>query len=135
MAGTSKYLSESSSFRNSFEHQVFLSFRGENVSRTFIDHLYEALKGSGFKVSRDNDGLEHGQYIESKLYQTIERSQLSIVTFSRRYADSGWCLDELVKIMDCRVTLGHTVLPVFYNVEPTHVRHQSGPYKEASVHT
>ncbi|CAM8955732.1 unnamed protein product [Rhodiola kirilowii] len=136
MAGTSKYLSESSSFRNSFEHQVFLSFRGEDVRRTFVDHLYEALIGSGFKVFRDNDGLEHGQDIQSKLYQAIERSQLSIVTFSRRYAGSRWCLDELVKIMDCRATHGHTVLPVFYNVEPTHVRHQSGPYKDAfSAHT
>ncbi|CAM8966806.1 unnamed protein product [Rhodiola kirilowii] len=131
MAGTSKYLSESSSFRNSFEHHVFLSFRGEDVRRTFVDHLYEALNGSGFKVFRDNDGLEHGQDIQSKLYQAIERSQLSIVTFSCRYADSRWCLDELVKIMDCRATHVHTVLPVFYNVEPTHVRHQSGPYKEA----
>ncbi|CAM8976340.1 unnamed protein product [Rhodiola kirilowii] len=133
MAGTSKYLSESSSFKNSFEYQVFLSFRGEDVRRTFVDHLYDALKGSGFKVFRDNDGLDHGQDIQSKLYQAIERSQLSIVTFSRRYADSRWCLDELVKIMNCRATLGHTVLPVFYNVEPTHVRHQSGPYKEAFI--
>ncbi|CAM8935456.1 unnamed protein product [Rhodiola kirilowii] len=131
MAGTSKYVSESSSFRNSFEHQVFLCFRGEDVRKTFVDNLYEALTGSGFKVFRDNDGLEHGQDIQSKLYQAIERSQLSIVIFSQRYAGSRWCLDELVKIMDCMVTLGHTVLPVFYDVEPTHVRNQSGPYKDA----
>ncbi|CAM8934038.1 unnamed protein product [Rhodiola kirilowii] len=127
MAGTR----ESWSFRNSFEHQVFLSFRGEDVRRTFVDHLYDSLKGSGFNVFRDNDGLDHGEDIQSKLYQAIERSQLSIVTLSRGYADSRWCLDELVKIMDCRSTLGHTVLPVFFDVEPTDVRHQSGPFEEA----
>ncbi|KAL9679295.1 hypothetical protein QQ045_017153 [Rhodiola kirilowii] len=33
--------------------------------------------------------------------------------------------------MDCRSTLGHTVLPIFFDVEPTHVRHQSGPFEEA----
>ncbi|CAM9002439.1 unnamed protein product [Rhodiola kirilowii] len=127
MAGTR----ESWSFRNSFEHQVFLSFRGEDVRRTFVDHLYDSLKGSGFDVVRDNDGLDHGEDIQSKLYQAIERSKLSIVTLSRGYADSRWCLDELVKIMDCRSTLGHTVLPVFFDVEPTDVRHQSGPFEEA----
>ncbi|KAL9678580.1 hypothetical protein QQ045_016427 [Rhodiola kirilowii] len=112
MAGTNCYR-ESWSFRNSFEHQVFLSFRGEDVRRTFVDHLYDALKGSGFNVFRDNDGLDHGEDIQSKLYQAIERSRLSIVTLSQRS------------------TLGHTVLPVFFNVKPTHVRNQSGPFEES----
>ncbi|KAL2340314.1 hypothetical protein Fmac_008254 [Flemingia macrophylla] len=42
-----------------------------------------------------------------------------------------WCLNELVKILECREKYGHIVIPVFYHVEPTHVRHQSGTYKKA----
>jgi hypothetical protein len=40
-------------------------------------------------------------------------------------------LEELVHIMKCNKTKGCLVLPIFYDVEPTHVRHQTGSYGEA----
>ncbi|XP_027191603.2 disease resistance protein RPV1 isoform X2 [Cicer arietinum] len=35
-------------------------------------------------------------------------------------------MQELVKIIECRRTMGHMVLPVFYGVDPSEVRHQTG---------
>lgn len=46
--------------------------------------------------------------------------------FSKDYASSSWCLDELVMILDHRRTSDHVVLPVFYNVDPSQVRMQTG---------
>ena len=51
---------------------------------------------------------------------------MSVIVFSTRYADSSWCLHELVKIMECRKTLNQIVLPIFYNVDPSDFRHQTG---------
>ena len=40
-------------------------------------------------------------------------------------------MEELVKIMECRKGFGHTAYPVFYDVEPTEVRKQSGSVGDA----
>ena len=50
--------------------------------------------------------------------------------FSDNYAFSGWCLDELAKIIECAKIIGHKALPVFYNMDPSHVRHQTGSLAE-----
>ncbi|CAM8976586.1 unnamed protein product [Rhodiola kirilowii] len=113
-----------------FEYQVFLSFRGPDT-RIFVGHLFNALKKTGFRVFLDNDGLEHGKDIQEKLYEAIHRSEMSIVILSLGYADSHWCLDELVKIMELRALKVHNVLPVFFDVEPTVVRNQTGVYMNA----
>ncbi|CAM8949675.1 unnamed protein product [Rhodiola kirilowii] len=114
-----------------FEYQVFLSFRGTDT-RTFVGHLFNALLDrTGFRVFLDNDGLEHGKDIQQKLYEAIHRSEVSVVILSPGYADSRWCLDELVKIMDLQALNVHHVLPVFFNLEPTVVRNQTGVYKDA----
>ena len=54
----------------------------------------------------------------------------SVVVFSENYAESKWCMDELVKILDCRKN-GQKVLPVFYNVDPSEVRNQKGNFGAA----
>uniref|UniRef100_A0A7N0VGX8 TIR domain-containing protein n=1 Tax=Kalanchoe fedtschenkoi TaxID=63787 RepID=A0A7N0VGX8_KALFE len=121
---------ESSKCPKMFEHQVFLSFRGPDT-RIFTGHLFNALKKAGFRVFLDNDGLEHGRDIQEKLYEAIKRSEMSVVILSRGYAASRWCLDELVKIMELHDSHVHSVLPVFYDVEPTVVRNQTGVYEGA----
>lgn len=63
--------------------------------------------------------------------RAIRESQITVIVFSRNYADSQWCLDELVKIMECRRTIGQIVLPVFYDVDPSEVRHQTGEFGKA----
>ncbi|RVW64063.1 Toll/interleukin-1 receptor-like protein [Vitis vinifera] len=79
---------------------VFLSFRGEDTRLNFTDHLYSALTSRGIHTFRDDEGLERGGEIQPSLLKAIEESKVSIVVFSKNYAHSQWCLDELDKIMD-----------------------------------
>ncbi|KAG8648176.1 disease resistance protein RUN1 isoform X3 [Manihot esculenta] len=61
----------------------------------------------------------------------MQHSKICIVVFSKNYASSIWCLDELVKIMELRKTVGLVVFPVFYDADPNQVWEQSGSYAEA----
>ena len=40
-------------------------------------------------------------------------------------------MDELVKIVECMEEMGQTVLPIFYDVEPSEVRNQTGAFEKA----
>ncbi|KDP28978.1 hypothetical protein JCGZ_19529 [Jatropha curcas] len=55
---------------------------------------------------------------------------MSVIIFSKNYASSRWCLDELVKIMECMDSMERMVLPVFYHVDPSDVRNQIGKFGE-----
>uniref|UniRef100_A0A0A0LG09 ADP-ribosyl cyclase/cyclic ADP-ribose hydrolase n=1 Tax=Cucumis sativus TaxID=3659 RepID=A0A0A0LG09_CUCSA len=114
-------------------YDVFLSFRGEDTRKNFTDHLYYAFKDAGINVFRDDPELERGEDISSELERAIEGSKVAVVVFSERYAESGWCLEELVKIMECRRTLRQLVFPIFYNVDPSYVRKQKDEFEEAFV--
>ncbi|GMP63391.1 hypothetical protein CsSME_00025780 [Camellia sinensis var. sinensis] len=122
---------DASSSDSPCSYHVFLSFRGEDTRKTFIDHLYTALKHRGFHTFRDDDEIERGENIKFELQKATQESRISIVVFSKNYASSSWCLDELVMILKRRRTTGHVVLPVFYHVHPSHVRKQMGSFEEA----
>ncbi|KAL7205655.1 hypothetical protein ACSBR2_018559 [Camellia fascicularis] len=114
-----------------FSYHVFLSFRGEDTRRTFTDHLYTALVHAGIHTFRDDDELERGEDIESNLKKAIQQSRISIIVLSKDYASSKWCLNELVKILERKRTVNHIILPVFYHVDPSHVKNQTGSFAEA----
>ncbi|KAI5566642.1 hypothetical protein BDE02_13G034200 [Populus trichocarpa] len=78
-----------------------------------MDHLYTALQNAGIHTFRDDNELRKGEEISSHLLKAIQESKISIVVFSKGYASSTWCLDELSEILDCRQTAGQIVLPVF----------------------
>ncbi|KAL4580689.1 hypothetical protein LXL04_016890 [Taraxacum kok-saghyz] len=121
----------SSSSQESFKYDVFLSFRGPDTSKNFIAHLYQALQDKGIYTYKDDERITKGKRINDELLGSIEDSQFYIVVFSKNYASSSWCLDELVKIMECHKTPKHAAYPVFYDVEPTEVRKQTGVVGEA----
>nr|AAQ93075.1 TIR-NBS-LRR type R protein 7 [Malus baccata] len=123
--------SSSSSMSKLWNYDLFLSFRGEDTRNGFTGHLHAALKDRGYQAYMDQDDLNRGEEIKEELFRAIEGSRISIIVFSKRYADSSWCLDELVKIMECRSKLGRHVLPIFYHVDPSHVRKQDGDLAEA----
>ncbi|KEH25154.1 disease resistance protein (TIR-NBS-LRR class) [Medicago truncatula] len=112
-------------------NDVFLSFRGEDTRASIVSHLYASLLNAGVFVFMDDDSLPRGDHIATSLLQAIEESIISVIVFSKNYADSSWCLNELVKIMECRRTIGQIVLPVFYDVDPSDVRHQTGEFGKA----
>ncbi|KAM3321428.1 TMV resistance protein N isoform X1 [Capsicum chacoense] len=114
-----------------WSYDVFLSFRGEDVRKTFVDHLYIALQLKGINTFKDDEKLERGKSISPDLVRAIEESRIALIVFSKNYANSTWCLDELTKIMECNKQKGQIVLPVFYDVDPSTVRKQKHSYGEA----
>ncbi|GJR06487.1 Toll/interleukin-1 receptor domain-containing protein [Tanacetum coccineum] len=120
-----------SSISISFKYDVFLSFRGEDTRNNFVGHFYEALQAKCIETYRDDKKIEQGERISNQLMKSIEESRFYIIIFSKNYASSSWCLDELVKIMECQKTTEHTAFTVFYDVEPAEVRKQYGPVGEA----
>ncbi|XP_059445303.1 disease resistance protein RPV1-like, partial [Corylus avellana] len=124
-------LTLSSPSKPRWNYDVFLSFRDEDTRKSFIDHLYSALNQVGIYTFRDDDELSRGEHISTKLLKAIQGSRISIVVFSKDYASSHWCLDELVEILNCKNTLGQILLPIFYDVSPADVRNQTGTFTKA----
>ncbi|XP_034675536.1 disease resistance protein RPV1-like isoform X13 [Vitis riparia] len=122
--------SSSTSNCDGYNYHVFLSFRGEDTRQTFTGHLYANLVARGIHTFRDDEELEKGGDIASDLSRAIKESKIFIIIFSKHFADSKWCLNELVKIIDC-MTEKKVVLPVFYHVEPRDVRNQKGSFEDA----
>lgn len=126
-------MASSSSSNNLQErHEVFLSFRGEDTRKTFTSHLHATFKRVGINTYIDYN-LERGDEISGTLLRAIEDAKLSVIVFSKNFGTSKWCLDEVKKIIDCKKTRGQMVVPVFYDIEPTHVRNQTGSFESAFV--
>ncbi|KAH9726123.1 Disease resistance-like protein DSC1 [Citrus sinensis] len=122
--------SSSSSHPRNNKYDVFLSFKGEDTRDNFTSHLYSALSQKGIETFIDND-LKRGDEISQSLVDAIEASSISIIIFSESYASSSWCLDELLRILECKTNYGQIVIPVFYRVDPSHVRKQSGNFGDS----
>ncbi|GAU51639.1 hypothetical protein TSUD_414630 [Trifolium subterraneum] len=115
---------------SSLSYDVFISFRGEDTRLGFTAFLYKTLSDRGIRTFFDhNDDAGRG------IAKAIEESMISIIVFSENYASSTYCLDELVSIVDSYTKKNNNhrrlVFPVFYNVDPSHVRYQKGIYAEA----
>ncbi|EOA38001.1 hypothetical protein CARUB_v10009470mg [Capsella rubella] len=103
---------------------VFLSFRGKDTRRTFISFLYRELIRMSIRTFKDDVELKSGRRISSDLFTAIENSKIAVVIVSKNYPGSPWCLKELAMIMDVEKKGSLIVMPIFYNVEPAHVRRQ-----------
>ena len=75
--------------------------------------------------------LQKGDDISDALTQAIKDSRIAVVIFSENYASSTWCLNELIQILWCKEVQGQLVIPVFYQIDPSHVRNQKRTYMEA----
>ncbi|PRQ34022.1 putative TIR domain, P-loop containing nucleoside triphosphate hydrolase [Rosa chinensis] len=79
----------------------------------------------------DDTGLETGKPISPSLLTAIKESWSAIVVLSPNYASSSWCLHELAMIIECMEDKNMIVLPIFYGVHPSDVRHQTTSFGEA----
>ena len=122
--------SSSSSSSSEDKYDVFLSFRGVDTRDTITSHLRKGLACKKIETYID-DRLERGDEISPALLKAIRESKLSVVVFSKNYATSSWCLDGLVHILDCKRRIGQFVIPIFYDIDPSHVRKQEGSYATA----
>ncbi|GJU62054.1 Toll/interleukin-1 receptor domain-containing protein [Tanacetum coccineum] len=113
-------------------YDVFLSFRGIDTRLNFTDYLYEALVSENITTFLDEQEVETGEELKPELTRAIKGSRASIIVLSKNYASSSWCLDELVLILEQkRKSSKYIVVPIFYHVEPTHVRKQESSFGEA----
>ncbi|XP_068304484.1 toll/interleukin-1 receptor-like protein [Pyrus communis] len=120
----------SSAHANHWKYEAFLSF-GDDTRTTFTDHLSIALSDAGINTFIDNQ-LRREENRQSEIDGEIEGATIAVVIFSKRYSESRWCLRELSKIMRCREDQeGKVVYPIFYDVDPSQVRKQSGSFGEA----
>jgi len=116
------------------KYEVFLSFRGDDTRASFISHLTSSLQNAGIIVFKDDQSVPRGFSISTSLQRGIEGSRISIIVFSKNYADSPWCMQELIQILECYRTTGQVVLPVFYDVYPSDVRRQSREFGQSFQH-
>nr|AXU93617.1 RPP4/RPP5-like protein [Arabidopsis thaliana] len=106
---------------------IFPSFSGEDVRKNFLSHLLKELNRRSINTFMDHV-IERSCIIADALISAIREARISIVIFSKNYAASTWCLNELVEIDNCSKYFGQKVIPVFYDVDPSHVRKQIGEF-------
>lgn len=70
----------------------------------------------------DNKELKVGENFPSQIIEAITNASVHVGIFSERYAESEWCLRELVYMLDS----GAPIVPVFYHVEPAVLRWTQG---------
>ncbi|PNX70144.1 disease resistance protein (TIR-NBS-LRR class), partial [Trifolium pratense] len=115
----------SSSSDSRVTHDVFINFSPNDDSKIFVYHLDVALAKARIESCTDYQ-LHMGTELE--LEEILEDTHISILVFSQNYTESSSCLNEMQQIMEYRRTHGHMVMPVFYDVDPSDVRHQRGAF-------
>ncbi|GLJ52191.1 hypothetical protein SUGI_1110210 [Cryptomeria japonica] len=101
-------------------YDAFISHRGPDVKHTLAKQLYDCLQERGCQTFLDCEEIQGGDSITSAIHNAICSSHVQIAIFSKGYADSSWCLDELVLMLEQTDAL---FIPVFYDVRPWELRH------------
>ncbi|KAF8038740.1 hypothetical protein BT93_B1326 [Corymbia citriodora subsp. variegata] len=130
-ASNASFVSSIPTAESSNQYDVFLSFRGSDTRKEFTDHLYHSLVNIGtipIRVFRDENNIPIGEEFDSAILDAITRSKISIPIISISYASSEWCLRELIHMMECKKTMSHMVLPIFYKVKPSDLRYLKGDF-------
>lgn len=111
-----------------FEFDALLSFSGSDAgAEGFAGRLLVALEQNGVLTPPAN-GLPGNGLSVALLH--VEASQVFVPIFSESYADSGWRLSQLAKMVESACG-GRVILPVFLGVDPSDVRRQRGPFEAA----
>ncbi|KAM7466259.1 hypothetical protein LguiB_013821 [Lonicera macranthoides] len=113
------------------EHEVFLSFCGQDTRHGFTNYFYTSLHYAGIRTFSDNENLLIGEEIGYALLKAITNSKISIPVLSKNYDSSKWYLRELAHIVKCHKNGGQVIFPVFYDIVPSDVWHYLASYKAA----
>ena len=115
-------------------YDVFINHRGPDVKTTFATDLYRSLSSRGLRVFLDKPELEVGRNITPQILHAIETSFIHIAIFSSTYAQSTWCLNELLHMLKAFQSRQKevTIILVFCAIEHSHLRWTTkGSYDEA----
>jgi len=107
-------------------YQVFLSHRGVDTKETFARSLYLRLLDHGLRPFLDNPEMQPGYEIASQIKNAIRTASVHVAILSARYAESTWCLDELLWMLESHRAKMVPIIPVFYGVTPAQVRWTRG---------
>lgn len=110
----------------SVQDLVFINFRGVEIRCGFLSHLMAAFESH--QISFFIDKYEQKGKDLKHLFKRIEESPIALAIFSKRYAQSKWCLNELAKMKNLADKNTLKVIPIFYKVKVDDVRHQNGDF-------
>lgn len=108
---------------------VFVNFRGKDTRNEYVDYVYRDLTNFPVEVFLDDRELVIGEKIKPKLMEAIQQSKMYVVVFSKDYASSTWCLEELAEIFKCYKEYNRPIIAVYYRIEPSVVRCQRESFK------
>ncbi|GLJ33364.1 hypothetical protein SUGI_0671230 [Cryptomeria japonica] len=124
-AGKRRRVSESSKM-----FDVFINHRGPDVKQTLATQLYNSFERLGIRAFLDSEEKELGNSFPSTIETAILSAKVHIAIFSIRYAQSPWCLAELVLMLQSEAK----IIPVFYQVKPSDLRYiEKGAYAQAFI--
>ncbi|GLJ48572.1 hypothetical protein SUGI_1024670 [Cryptomeria japonica] len=107
---------------------MFINNRGPDVKHTLANQLHKSLRDLGLKTFLDSEEVELGEAFPSTINDAICSSSVHIAIFSKRYAESAWCLAELDLMLHTKCK----IIPVFYDVAPLHLRYiENGVYADS----
>jgi hypothetical protein len=100
-------------------YDLFVSHRGPDVRDGFVSHLEEALVAAGLKPFLDTTSLEEqaGSYVPTVIYNALQGAKVNVVVLSKGYAESEYCLKELVIMIRSFEDEKKPIIPVFYDVD------------------
>ncbi|CAN6917328.1 unnamed protein product [Brassica oleracea] len=101
-------------------------YRGDQLRYGFVSHLIDAFERYGIMFFIDKDE-QRGKDL-TNLFVRMKESKIALVIFSSRYAESSWCMDELVNIKKRAEKGKLEVIPIFYKVRAKDVRAQTGKF-------
>lgn len=115
---TFTFTSHGNTNSNCYVFDVFLNHRGPDVKTGLASHIYRRLILHGLRVFFDIGEMQQGENLTPQIEGAIRTASVHVTIFSRRYAQSPWCLKELALILES----GSTIIPVFYHVDPSELR-------------
>ncbi|XP_059077646.1 disease resistance protein Roq1-like isoform X1 [Cryptomeria japonica] len=112
-------------------YHVFINHRGPDVKKTLASLIFHALDTHGLRVFLDEEELQVGDSLTPAFRSAIRSAVVHIAIFSKAYAQSPWCLDELLWMLGSDYTSAK-IIPIFYDIEPSELRHvENGAYATA----
>lgn len=72
--------------------------------------------------------MQEGDDLTSQIVAAINTASVQVAIFSQNYAESSWCLMELVLMLES-LKAGATIIPVFHGVKPADLRRTQDEFR------
>jgi hypothetical protein len=97
------------------DYDVFICYRGTEVTAEFVDHFQEAPALVGFKAYVDAKDVSEGEMAWNSLSHAIRVAPVCVPVLSKTFAESKACLEELsVMVGSIKV-----LLPYLHDITPS----------------